>query len=270
MNIIEIIKNSDFIISFGSFISRDKKEINDAVIEAIAKKSAQFVYMHPMDDIDTKLYYTQFIKYEVGSEEGVASMLLETFVKNSNKEIQDYIEDLDMGYISAESSVGEEELEEVLENSCTKESKVLLIGDDILSHEKLTNIIKILALIKKYSSLEVIALDEGLQVLIDSCLDENLEEVSELKSYNGTLIYNYLDDVFFDRIVGSESFSRVAKINHNDEVSFDINGKVINKLFILDSNLQGTIALCANDINANAISSYRYKQVKIQKVNPSE
>ncbi len=231
---INTIKNSDFIISFGSFISRDKQDVNDAIIEAIAKKSAQFIYMHPMDDINVKFYYTQFIKYEVGSEEGIASMLLETLVRDSNEEIKSYINDLDMGYISAESSAGEEEFEEMLESSKDKKSKVLLVGDDVLSHDRLTNIIKILAIIKKYTSFEVLALDEGLQVLIDTCLDENLEEINELKSYNGTLIYSYFDDILLDSIVGSESFSRLAKIQDKDEIVFEINEQKVKKVFVLD------------------------------------
>lgn len=269
MNINETIKNSDFIVSFGSFISKDKQEINDAIMQAISKQAAPFVYMHPLDDINTKLFYTQFIKYEVGSEEGIVTMLLETLVKESIPSIAAFIEDLDMGYISAESSAGEEEFEEILENSCTKESKVLLIGDDILAHDSLTNIVKMLAIIKKYSSFEVCAIDEALQVLIDTCIDESIEEIKELKSYNGTLIYNYFDDENLDSIIGSESFSRVAKIQDNDEITYMIENKEVKKRFVLDSNLQGTIALCANDINENSLSSYRYKQVKILKV-PSE
>lgn len=271
MNMINTIKNSDFIISFGSFIARDKQEVNDAVIEAIAKESAEFIYMHPMDDIDIKFYYTQFVKYEVGSEEGVVTMLLDTFVKESNIKVEAYIEDLDMGYISAESSVGEEELEEILIKSQDKKSKILLIGDDILSHDRVTNIIKILALIKKYSSLEVIAVDEALQVLIDTCLDDEIEEVNELKSYNGTLIYKYFDNVLLDSIVGSASFAQVAKIQNNDEISFNENGIELKKVFVLDPNLQGTIALCANSIDTkSSVCGYRYKQVKIQKVDSNE
>ena len=51
-------------------LADNKEEVRNSIIESIAKTNAKFVYMHPIDNIDLKLYYTQFIKYEVGSEEG--------------------------------------------------------------------------------------------------------------------------------------------------------------------------------------------------------
>lgn len=268
MDIKNQILNSDYIISFGSFLSWDNKEVSEAVIEVIAKKSSEFIYMHPMDDVNMKVYYSQFIKYEVGSEEGIASMLLETFVKNSNETVQNYIDDLDMGYISAESSAGEEELEEAYEKSINKTNKILIVGDDILTHERMHSIIQMLSIIKKYTDIEVLALDPALQILIDTCLSEKLEEVDELKSYNGTVVYSYINEDSADKIVGSNSFARVAKIENTDEVNININGKTVQKTFIIDKNLQGTIALCATDFSDNTPLSngYRYKQVKIEKV----
>lgn len=268
IDIKELLKKSDYIITFGSFISQDNIEVNEAIIEAIAKNSAEFVYMHPIDDVNMKIYYSQFIKYEVGSEEGIATMLLDTFVKQSNDSIKNFIEDLDIGYISAESSAGEEEFEEAYEKSQTKENKVLIVGDDILTHERVESIVKILSVVKKYSDIEVVALDMGLQVLIDACMSEELEEIDELKSYNGTVLYRYISENPSADLVGSNSFARVAKVENHDEIFININGEKIKKTFVVDKNLQGTIALCAMDDNTNDCVSngYRYKQVKIEKV----
>ncbi len=138
MNIKETIAKSDYIITFGSFLSSDNEEVKEAIIQAIAKKSAEFVYMHPIDNIDLKVYYSQFIKYEAGSEEGIAALLLDTFVKSSSDKVEAYINDLDIGYISAESSAGEEEFDEAYELSKNKKQKTLNNFGirDILAHEK--------------------------------------------------------------------------------------------------------------------------------------
>lgn len=149
MNKIEQIANSDFIITFGTMLSVNKENYRDSIIASIAKNDTQFIYMHPVDNIDLKLYYNQFIKYEVGSEEGICAMLLDTFVKDSSENIQAYIDDLDLGYISAESSAGEEEFEEALENSLNFKNKTLVIGDDLIEHERIDNIVKFLSVIKK-------------------------------------------------------------------------------------------------------------------------
>lgn len=265
---IEKILNSDYIVSFGSFLAQDNEEVKEAIIETIAQNNAQFIYMHPIDNIDLKVFYTQFIKYEVGSEEGIASMLLDTFVKNPSQKIKQYLNELDMGYISAESSAGEEEFEEAFEASENKKSMCLIVGKDITNHAKVANIIKILAVINKYTSFEVICLDKNIQNKVNFCEDENLEEVQELASYNGTVVYTIYDKQDCQKLVGSESFSRIAKIKHNDEVFVNYEGQKLKKQFIIDEDLYGTIALCpVLDTNISFLSEdYRYKQVQITKV----
>lgn len=268
MEIKEIISKSDYILTLGSFLAQDNIEIQDAIIEAIAKNSAEFVYMHPIDNVDLKVYYSQFIKYEVGSEEGVASLLVDTFVKNADEKIQEYIDDLDIGYISAESSAGEEEFEEAFEKAQTKENKLLIVGRDIYSHARVKNIIKLLAVLNKYSDLTVISLDERIQNLLDYEKLEEIEEVEDLHSYNGTVLYRVYGEEKTDVLVGSESFARIAKVTNDDDILINCGTEKFQRKFVVDNNLYGTIALCAmNDEDESLLSKgYRYKQVKIEKV----
>lgn len=268
MDIKEVIAKSDYIVTFGTFLARDNVEIQEAIIQAIAKNDAQFVYMHPIDNIDLKMYYTQFIKYEVGSEEGIASLLLETFVKQSDESIKSYINDLDIGYISAESSAGEEEFEEALQKAENKKEKTLIIGRDIFSHERVENITKILSVIKKYSDLNIISLEPKFQNILDEAANDNLEEIADLHSYNGTVIYRVYEEDDTSTLIGSESFARVAKISNLDEIFINCEGQKIERKFKIDKDLMGTVALCpmSRDDSSCLSQSYRYKQVKIEKV----
>jgi NADH-quinone oxidoreductase subunit F len=263
----DTIAQSDYVICFGAMLAYDNEEAKEAIVEAIAKKDAEFIYMHPMDDMELKVYYSQFIKYEVGSEEGIATMLVDAFVKSSNDRIQSFIDELDIGYISAESSAGEEEFEQAVEKAQDKTQKTLIVGDDIFTHERSNSIVKLLCVLKKYTQFNVVVLNEKYAPLLDECSDESLEEVDDLPSYNGTLIYRHAGE-HTDALIGSESFSRVAKVNHGDEVFIQSNGSSIQRLFKVDKNLQGTIALCAiNESNTHALfEGYRYKQVKIERV----
>ncbi|RXJ89480.1 hypothetical protein CRV01_08365 [Arcobacter sp. CECT 8983] len=264
---IEKVLNSDYIISFGSFLAQDNEQVKEAIIETIAQRNAEFIYMHPIDNIDLKVFYSQLIKYEVGSEEGIASMLLDTFAINASDKIKAYLNDLDIGYISGESSAGEEEFEEALEKAQEKTSKVLIVGRDITTHERVENIVKILAAINRYSDLEVICLDEKTQEQVDTCTDEDIEEVQELDSYNGTIVYSIFDEQDCQKLVGSQSFARIAKIEDNDEVYLNYNGHKVKKQFIINEDLYGTVALCPIlDSNISFLTEdYRYKQVKVEK-----
>ena len=263
----ELITKSDFILCLGTMLSNNKEEVRNSIIESIAKTNANFVYMHPIDNMDLKLYYTQFIKYEVGSEEGILALLLDTFVKQSNEQIQKYINDLDLGYISAESSAGEEEFEEAFENSLNCKFKTLIIGDDLIEHPRVENIIKLISVIKKYTDFNVIVLDSKFEEKINSCDDLNIEEIEDLKSFDGTVVYRLIEDESTDDLIASQSFARIAKVTNKDEVYLNYKNSRVQKTIKIDEKLQGTIAIAKiTDCDEEIFNDYRYKQVKIEKV----
>ena len=262
----EIIAKSDFIISFGTFLSDNREDVRDSIIESIARTNAKFTYMHPIDNIDLKLYYTQFIKYEAGSEEGICALLLETFVKNCDEQTKTFIDDLDLGYISAESSAGEEEFEEAYDNYLEAKNKLLIIGDDLIEHERIDNIIKLLALIKKYTNFELMVLDDDLENKINSCENFDLEEIEELKSFNGTLVYKLVEDNKNDELIASKTFSTIAKVVDGSEVYITFKNEKIKRILKVDETLNGTIAILNVKNSDDIFNGYRYNQVKIEKV----
>lgn len=107
MSRVEEIKNSDFIISIGTFFE------NDNYRSLIEQSNAKFVYMFPIDKEELKSKYFSFAKYEVGSEEAVLALILNFFASNYDSKTKEFLEDLDLGYLSAECSVGEEEFEDI-------------------------------------------------------------------------------------------------------------------------------------------------------------
>ena len=262
----EIIAKSDFIISFGSMLADNKEDIRNSIIESIAKTNAKFTYMHPIDNIDLKLYYTQFIKYEVGSEEGICALLMDTFIKECDEKTRKFINDLDLGYISGESSAGEEEFEESYSNYLEAKNKLLIIGDDLIEHEKIENIIKLLALIKKYTNFELIVLNEDLGNKINLCTNFDLEEIEELKSFNGTLVYKLIDENQNDELIASKTFANIAKVANGDEIYINSKDEKIKRTLKVDETLNGTIAILKVKNSNDIFNGYRYKQVKIEKV----
>ena len=262
----EIIAKSDFIISFGSMLADNKEDIRNSIIESIAKTNAKFTYMHPIDNIDLKLYYTQFIKYEVGSEEGICALLMDTFIKECDEKTRKFINDLDLGYISGESSAGEEEFEESYSNYLEAKNKLLIIGDDLIEHEKIENIIKLLALIKKYTNFELIVLNEDLGNKINLCTNFDLEEIEELKSFNGTLVYKLIDEQQNDELIASKTFANIAKVANGDEIYINSKDEKIKRTLKVDETLNGTIAILKVKNSDDIFNGYRYKQVKIEKV----
>lgn len=185
--------------------------------------------------------------------------------KNCDEATKEFIENLDLGYISAESSAGEEEFEEAKEASLASQSKVLIVGNDIKNHERVENITKILALIKKYTDFNLVVLDEKLEQKINSHKDLELDEIEDLKSFNGTLVYKLVGKKC-EELITSKTFANIAKVSNNDEIYINFKDEKIKRVLKVDESLTGTIAILEVLNEDDIFSGYKYKQVKIEKV----
>ena len=119
-------------------------------------------------------------------------------------------------------------------------------------------------------------------VLNNITLDETsfeLEDVEELPSFDGSVVYACEPVLEFNQfthkshqlknqdvlLVGSAQFALASKINDGDKVKFEIDGTEYERIFKLDSELKGTIALNHTFDKENDASLYRFSQVKINK-----
>jgi NADH-quinone oxidoreductase subunit G len=111
----------------------------------------------------------------------------------------------------------------------------------------------------------------------------DLEEIDELKAYDGTVIYRCEPLHQFNKstarspwlkadshLRGSASFAKAAKISAGDRVNITYGNNTREKMFKIDTEIKGTVALYPtfdDELSDDSIpSGYRYKQVKIEKV----
>jgi len=150
------IAQSDAIIMIGTRISRDNPGVKYAVNIATKKQRANFVYMHPIDDIALQNKYNQFVKYEAGSEEGVVALLASYLISNIPDDQKAYFDDLDIGYLSGETSVGEEEFEAITKKLIRRKNKTLVVGADLYGHPQALNIAKLVGMIDTCTDFNVV------------------------------------------------------------------------------------------------------------------
>jgi len=155
---LETIAKSDAIIVFGTRVKDDAPMVKNHIAMAVKREKARVIYMHPLEDSNIQNLISRFIKYEAGSEEGVAAMLLELLTRGKElpKELSDFIEELDIGNISGESSVSEEEIDAINLDFWKRKKYTLIVGSDIYNHPRVENIAKIIAAIEKFSNYSVI------------------------------------------------------------------------------------------------------------------
>ena len=152
------VARSRAIIVLGTRIYDDNPMVKYHMAMASKRHKARIAYFHPMEDGRMQNLVTQFVKYEVGSEEGVAALLAATLLKDKElpRALQSLLEDLDIGNLSAESNVGEEELEALSLSLWKKRGFTLIVGADLYAHPEAENIARLIAAIEKYGDFKVL------------------------------------------------------------------------------------------------------------------
>ncbi|HEY9202964.1 MAG TPA: 2Fe-2S iron-sulfur cluster-binding protein [Sulfurimonas sp.] len=181
---LDAIKHSDAVIVIGSRIATDNPGVRYALTTASKHNGAKIVYAHPMEDTLMQNVTTQMMKYEVGTEEGVMALLAHEILKDADIDESEraFFNDLDFGYICAETNIGEEELSFMSKSFARAKKRTLVIGNDLMAHERAANIAKLAALIEKHSDFSLVVVPREVNTLGVSLInsldhDENIPDV---------------------------------------------------------------------------------------------
>ncbi|MCR4942239.1 MAG: hypothetical protein K5978_05575 [Campylobacter sp.] len=188
-------------------------------------KKCEFRYISCFED--SILGSENLIRCEIGSISYVLALLCKNYGIDG-----EYFDELDDGFISGECNVGEEEFQELSE--WLKQAKQIIIDDTFFSHPDAKMLFNFLALLDKD-----IILANGDKSEFDT--DLNLIELSELKNYDGSVVYKIKSDEV--KLIGGVNFALVSKIKDGNEVMINGENLQIKVKFEQDNSLKGTVAL---------------------------
>lgn len=205
--------------------------------------NASFLTLSPMED--EKLQNNIFVKCEISSEAYVLMMIASEICKD--------LENEDIGFLSGESSVGEEEIEEIIE--FLKNADLIIVDENMLNfHKDKDNIKALLNLIASNFNLKIID-SAGNKLDFNSA---NLGELKELDSFDGAVVYKHTKD---DEFKGGSYFKIVSKVKDGELVTIKSKNLNITKTFKFDKNLKGTIAF----LGVKNLDNYAFEVVKTHK-----
>jgi NADH-quinone oxidoreductase subunit G len=195
--------------------------------------------MHPLEDELLQNVVTQFIKYEVGTEEGVFAMLAKTLLSRADisEEIRTYFDALDEGYLCAESNVGDEEYARIAKSFSRLKRKTLIIGSDVLQHKRSLNIARLCAMIETYTEFSVVVVAPsvntiGVSLICDLDADNGGENVVGYNAAGDYTIGSIGDAMLALPSLNSQEGTFVS-INHQllpTNVAVAYNGYTLNDL----------------------------------------
>jgi NADH-quinone oxidoreductase subunit F len=243
------------ILSIGTHFFKD----NSDLVQGINAEKRELIYMSAQEDLSLQKTAKAYIKYEVGSEGGVLALIAKTLLKDAQipQDAKNYLEELDEGYLSAESNVGEEEIEEII-NILASDSPSLLLGCDLYEHYDADLIAGLIALISRFKPIKVSVLSDVELKAKPKTLPP--PQTGRLKSFDGTIVYFYESDEADTKLYGSSQFAIAAQLKDGDKVMIETLSGKFESVFSLDESMKGTIAV----LGAKK-SGYRYESAVVSK-----
>ena len=209
------------------------------------------IFLHPVR-------YKDSITYEPMAEEAVIALIAKHFAKNVPEYIEEYFEEMDDGYLFSESNFDEFDLEKLQKGT-------ILVGKDILLHPRIENIKNFLIILRDYADFKIEGIeldnyfnpsDPVLAEIVEVEKELNLEEIEELDSFDGSVVY-FCDDfevVKENELIASNQFVIANKIK-SLKVKVDGYVKELKKL----PELKGTFGIVYGKCD-----DYPFKRVKIE------
>jgi hypothetical protein len=202
------------------------------------KKIDADVFLHPVK-------YKDSITYEPMAEEAVIALIAKHFTYDKvPDEVRDYFDDMDDGYLFSESNFDEFDLEKL-------EVGEIIVGRDIILHPKYENIKKFLVILRDFGGFKISGIDlpnyfEPSDPILEEIVETektyeyNLEEIDELVSFDGSVVYACEDNwvVRADELLCSQQFVIANRIK-SLKVEVDGEIKEIKKL----PKLKGTFGI---------------------------
>lgn len=221
---------------------------------ALAKSLSKSEYYYISYLSDPALDEQRHIRSEIGAVSYILA-LIAAFVFKDKEPFKAY----DIGHLSGESNLGEEEALELAKWLFNGDDKAqIIIDSSFYTHPDRDFIFAILDSL----NLEIIVADEenkGKDILIKKI---NLAEPKELDSFDGSVVYAYKSDEE-GVLRANESWCAVAKVNEGDKIklSFKDGSSVLARL-VKDTSLKGTVGL----LPLKEIKGYNFKLAKVEKV----
>ena len=218
---LKTIEASDYAITIGSAVAADNPMVRFSLNIALNRQNAHIAYMHPLEDEKLRNVVSQYVKYEVGSEEGLLAMLCDLAVnEEARTKYMSFFESIDSGYICGESSVGEEEFGLLFSKLRRKKNPVLIVGADLINHPRAENIARMVGMIEKYSEFKVMIIPPetntlGVSLICD--LDEEATGMSIGYNVDGDYKLSALGDGQLD----------MPALNQQEGTFVSINGMVV-------------------------------------------
>ncbi|GAA7472811.1 hypothetical protein KVE10_06035 [Helicobacter pylori] len=260
---LNLLEKSDLCVLFGGFSNACLNENERWILESINQSKRPYALLRPLQDTRDLQENCLFASYEIHTEAAILALILRGILEQTSQLKGHVLEKIDVGYLSSEANMSEEELQDLIALIVKAKKRALVLNREITKHVDSTFLYTLLSGLQNY--LEIlhipcndssattafydskdqewlleIALKEGVLPFESELKDlESLEQISEA---NGSFVYVSYKSLKTPKLSFSKQFKIANKIKHSKAV-FQISNQTLECELEESPHLKGLIAI---------------------------
>ncbi|RVZ59517.1 hypothetical protein EC565_03250 [Helicobacter pylori] len=260
---LNLLEKSDLCVLFGGFSNACLNENERWILGSINQSKRPYALLRPLQDTRDLQENCLFASYEIHTEAAVLALILRGILEKTSQLKGHVLEKIDVGYLSSEANMSEEELQELIALIVKAKKRVLVLNREITKHadnaflytllSELQNYLEILHIPCNDSSVTAAFYDfKDQEWLLETAFKEgilpfeselkNLESLEQISEANGSFVYVSYKSLKTPKLSFSKQFKIANKIQHS-KAKFQISNQTLECELEESPHLKGLIAI---------------------------
>ncbi|MDU9762798.1 hypothetical protein [Helicobacter pylori] len=260
---LNLLEKSDLFVLFGGFSNACLNENERLVLGSINQLKRPYALLRPLQDTRDLQENCLFASYEIHTEAAILALILRGILEQTSQLKGHVLEKVDVGYLSSEANMSEEELQDLIALIVKAKKRALVLNREITKHADnaflytllsgLQNYLEILHIPCNDSSATTAFYDfKDQEWLLETAFKEgilpfeselkNLESLEQISEANGSFVYVSYKSLKTPKLSFSKQFKIANKIKHS-KAKFQILDKTLECELEESPHLKGLIAI---------------------------
>ncbi len=260
---LNLLEKSDLCVLFGGFSNACLNENERLILGSINQLKLPYALLRPLQDTRDLQENCLFASYEIHTEAAILALILRGILEKTSQLKGHVLEKIDVGYLSSEANMSEEELQDLIALIIKAKKRALVLNREITKHADNAFLYTLLSGLQNY--LEILHIpcydssattafydSKDQEWLLETALKEgilpfeselkNLESLEQISEANGSFVYVSYKSLKTPKLSFSKQFKIANKIQHSKAV-FQILNKTLECELEESPHLKGLIAI---------------------------
>ncbi|EMH29608.1 hypothetical protein HMPREF1423_00918 [Helicobacter pylori GAM270ASi] len=260
---LNLLEKSDLCVLFGGFSNACLNENERWILGSINQSKRPYALLRPLQDTRDLQENCLFASYEINTEAAILALILRGILEKTSSLKGHALEKIDVGYLSSEANMSEEELQELIALIVKAKKRALVLNREITKHANNAFLYTLLSGLQNYLEILHIPCDDSSATtafydskdqkwLLETALKESvlpfeselkdLESLEQISEANGSFVYVSYKSLKTPKLSFSKQFKIANKIKHS-KAKFQISNQTLECELEESPNLKGLIAI---------------------------